>query len=480
MRRQSKGSLQKKYTVGAFELLSKTTPIQAISLLVLGLFIDYYFSGNLISDYIRSISSGAIVFILLSCSLAVFCNIIQYLCIGRFSAVSFQVLGHMKTVCVLTLGWVLFDSHLTLKNILGVLVAIVGMVIYSWAVEAEKASSKVTTTHTKHSLTEEELNLLKEGDEKKEEVKPEEKKEENNGEEEKPPAEEKKEEPKPPSPLVLYIDLHCVGCAKEIEKSLLRIPENFLVSKDVIKVADFGLAREITFDLPTTIHRVCFNTLQSTIFHYGSISLIEEPCKSAHMVAIQVAKKAGCILSYDPNLRLALWPSTEAARTGIMSILDQADIIKLSSEYEATQIESLHWISTLLNRHRSEAASAAASTKLPSTHPIRLGLALNFLVFYYEIMNSPERACHLPKQVFDEAIAELDTLSEESYKDNTLIMQLLRDNLTLWTSDLPEEGGPRNAHASCVIMSRKVAYCCFIYRFDFNDWKVQTLLRDCI
>ncbi|XP_011621104.1 14-3-3 protein 7 isoform X2 [Amborella trichopoda] len=85
-----------------------------------------------------------------------------------------------------------------------------------------------------------------------------------------------------------------------------------------------------------------------------------------------------------------------------------------------------------------QAASNTANTDLASTHPIRLGLALNFSVFYYEIMNSPERACHLAKQAFDEAIAELDTLSEESYKDSTLIMQLLRDNLTLWTSDLPE------------------------------------------
>ncbi|XP_047961138.1 14-3-3-like protein GF14 iota [Salvia hispanica] len=92
-----------------------------------------------------------------------------------------------------------------------------------------------------------------------------------------------------------------------------------------------------------------------------------------------------------------------------------------------------------------EAASATASTELPSTHPIRLGLALNFSVFFYEIMNSPERACHLAKQAFDEAISELDTLSEESYKDSTLIMQLLRDNLTLWTSDLPEDGGEESS-----------------------------------
>ena len=155
---------------------------------------------------------------------------------------------------------------------------------------------------------------------------------------------------------------------------------------------------------------------------------------------------------------------------------------------------------------------------LPPTHPIRLGLALNFSVFYYEILNSPERACHLAKQVrrqaagggsrvlrcaasrlagvdgagrtvlhraaaaaaaaaampcswqpryapaaqaFDEAIAELDTLGEESYKDSTLIMQLLRDNLTLWTSDMQvgqppgcsaargaDRGGPAGRRAS--------------------------------
>merc|ERR1712172_218847 len=87
-----------------------------------------------------------------------------------------------------------------------------------------------------------------------------------------------------------------------------------------------------------------------------------------------------------------------------------------------------------------QAASAVASSDLPPTHPIRLGLALNFSVFYYEILNSPDRACHIAKQAFDDAIAELDTLSEESYKDSTLIMQLLRDNLTLWTSDQAAEG----------------------------------------
>lgn len=83
-------------------------------------------------------------------------------------------------------------------------------------------------------------------------------------------------------------------------------------------------------------------------------------------------------------------------------------------------------------------ATEVAQTDLAPTHPIRLGLALNFSVFYYEILNAPDQACHLAKQAFDDAIAELDTLSEESYKDSTLIMQLLRDNLTLWTSSEAE------------------------------------------
>jgi len=88
-------------------------------------------------------------------------------------------------------------------------------------------------------------------------------------------------------------------------------------------------------------------------------------------------------------------------------------------------------------------AMEIAKKEMSPTHPIRLGLALNFSVFYYEIMNSPDHACHLAKSAFDDAIAELDTLNEESYKDSTLIMQLLRDNLTLWTSDAAgdDDGG---------------------------------------
>lgn len=85
-------------------------------------------------------------------------------------------------------------------------------------------------------------------------------------------------------------------------------------------------------------------------------------------------------------------------------------------------------------------AYVISKEKMLPTHPIRLGLALNFSVFYYEILNQHEEACLLAKDAFDDAITQIDSLQEDSYKDSTLIMQLLRDNLTLWKSDSQAEG----------------------------------------
>ena len=86
-------------------------------------------------------------------------------------------------------------------------------------------------------------------------------------------------------------------------------------------------------------------------------------------------------------------------------------------------------------RDAYKAAEDVAAKDLPVTHPIRLGLALNFSVFQYEVLSNPDEACKMARTAFEDAIAELDNVAEDSYKDSTLIMQLLRDNLTLWTSD---------------------------------------------
>ena len=96
-----------------------------------------------------------------------------------------------------------------------------------------------------------------------------------------------------------------------------------------------------------------------------------------------------------------------------------------------------------LDAYKAASDLALGEKGLPTTHPIRLGMALNFSVFYYEILNKKDEAVKLAKSAFDDAVSELDSLSEESYKDSTLIMQLLRDNLTLWTSDEAEDDGER-------------------------------------
>merc|ERR1712066_202002 len=93
-------------------------------------------------------------------------------------------------------------------------------------------------------------------------------------------------------------------------------------------------------------------------------------------------------------------------------------------------------------RQAYEEASKVAEKDLVVTHPIRLGLALNYSVFQYEVLSNPEEACKMACTAFEDAIAELDNVAEDSYKDSTLIMQLLRDNLTLWTSDQEGEAAP--------------------------------------
>ncbi|KAK3211200.1 hypothetical protein Dsin_015906 [Dipteronia sinensis] len=128
-----------------------------------------------------------------------------------------------------------------------------------------------------------------------------------------------------------------------------------------------------------------------------------------------------------------LVPSAAANESKVFYLKMKGDYHRYLAEFKAGDERKAAAEETML---AYKAAQDIAQADLAPTHPIRLGLALNFSVFYYEILNSSEKACSMAKQAFEEAIAELDTLGEESYKDSTLIMQLLRDNLTLWTSDM--------------------------------------------
>lgn len=83
----------------------------------------------------------------------------------------------------------------------------------------------------------------------------------------------------------------------------------------------------------------------------------------------------------------------------------------------------------------------ALSTLYP-LHPTRLGLALNFSVFYHDVRKSPERACHLAKSAFDDAVMNLgsaDELMEQTLRDALMILHLLRDDLILWSAEMQSE-----------------------------------------
>jgi len=131
-----------------------------------------------------------------------------------------------------------------------------------------------------------------------------------------------------------------------------------------------------------------------------------------------------------------LVPHTESTECKVFFLKMKGDYYRYIGEYTKGE-DSKKVADNALDAYNK--ATEVANKELKTTNPIRLGLALNFSVFYYEIMNEPSKACEMAKQAFDDAIANIEDLPEDQYKDSTTIMQLIRDNLTLWTSELAED-----------------------------------------
>ena len=112
----------------------------------------------------------------------------------------------------------------------------------------------------------------------------------------------------------------------------------------------------------------------------------------------------------------------------------KGDYFRYLSELPPNQSENAQ-----KSRQSYDDATNILQSSFPPTNPMVLSHALNLSTQYYEILNDPVKACQIAKHAFDAAISELDTLDESEYKDATLLMQLLRDNLTLWTSDMDED-----------------------------------------
>ena len=75
------------------------------------------------------------------------------------------------------------------------------------------------------------------------------------------------------------------------------------------------------------------------------------------------------------------------------------------------------------------------SKSLNACNPIRLGLALNFSVFHYEVMNNHKQACELGEQALSDALEKIDDVDEETFRDAKSIIELLKENLSLWKEE---------------------------------------------
>ena len=89
-------------------------------------------------------------------------------------------------------------------------------------------------------------------------------------------------------------------------------------------------------------------------------------------------------------------------------------------------------------------AASDLAVELICYNPIKLGLALNFSVFYYEVMNDPVKACKIASENFEAGIKKMDVIEDVYYKDSTTILQLLKENIDMWSVDMQNENGDDN------------------------------------
>ena len=153
----------------------------------------------------------------------------------------------------------------------------------------------------------------------------------------------------------------------------------------------------------------------------------------AYKIKIEEELKKICkdaIKDIDTNL----FKNASAAEAKVFYLKMKADYYRYTGEVcTGTELEGVS--QKALDNY--EEAKKISET-LPPTDPVRIGLALNYSVFLYEIRNKPKEACAMAKKAIDEATSVLQDLDEDKYMSSTAIVQFLKDNLKLWTSELEE------------------------------------------
>jgi len=139
---------QKELSLDALQLLSYQAPISAVILIPLTFMIDDVWGEHGIYNY--PWPTTAITVIVGSCIAAFGVNITSYMIVGKASPLTYQVLGHFKTCCVLAFGMIYYDSNVATKNVIGIAIAFLGTMIYSHITLQVPTSKPPPTESTKH------------------------------------------------------------------------------------------------------------------------------------------------------------------------------------------------------------------------------------------------------------------------------------------------------------------------------------------
>lgn len=209
--------------------------------------------------------------------------------------------------------------------------------------------------------------------------------------------------------------------------------------KEVVRTSAFG--EDLSFDERNLLSVAYKNAVGSRRASWRTLNTEENKNSFSDIIRGQVEEELeGLCKDILKLLEEVLIPHPKAADDAKVFYQKMAgDYYRYLAEFISTpELKTLQQKSSEYYKQ----AMLIAEKIMEPTDPVRLGLALNYSVCLYEIMHNKEAACSLAKRAFDEAVLKLDCLDEQQYKDGTLILQLLRDNLALWTSgaeDFEEE-----------------------------------------
>ncbi|XP_039132126.1 UDP-xylose transporter 3-like [Dioscorea cayenensis subsp. rotundata] len=137
-------TIQKRFKISSTQLLYQSSPYQALTLFITGPFLDGLLTNLNVFSF--KYTPQVLVFILLSCLISVSVNFSTFLVIGKTSPITYQVLGHLKTCLVLAFGYVLLSDPFNWRNILGILIALFGMILYSYFCSMESQQKAIESS----------------------------------------------------------------------------------------------------------------------------------------------------------------------------------------------------------------------------------------------------------------------------------------------------------------------------------------------